>query len=1677
MQVKHTHLCGFKATNDTFISRAKLFRKVGFGSIITFSLLILAILSPIYIKFSGVEAVSGTANPSTTTLSLNVVDNLLSLDLSPTSSYGTFASSSPASIQVSTNNVSGYTLSIKSNVVDTSDSNAVSNATNLVNTVDSTKVISSISTATSSSAFSTNTNTQYNNKWGYLPSKLNSLTNTNYLPSPSYNEATILNTTTCANGITSASCTTSATDTYTITLGARVDSTLPTGSYEHDFVLIAVGNPINYSITYHANDGADGANTTNMPTPNPQTGNADTSTTSVVLSTTKPRRQGYELKGWCSVVPTADSTYPDDQNCTGEGAVLYQPGADYGIDQTTTNIVDLYATWWQPNLLKLNEAHATMQQMSPMACYNSVAYSKNNADANHTPYDASTNPNGYHSATLTDNRDGTTRNYNIVKMPDGLCWMTDNLNLGADSEITLTSANTDLADGTTFTLPASDATTFSTSTAQANLNTATILHDITIPDYTVNSQTYSGKKASYYSYAAATADISTYSKTSGAIVTTSICPKGWDLPTDYQYMNLRNIGGYNIDQYHYANASYANYGRNAGDTPYSFTYGGYQKAAIPAGTTLTSSNLNTYFNYGTSYGYYWTARNYNNSYGYSTYVYSNGLYNSTGSYQYKYYKEMIRCVAGNGTATINYDGNGTTEYPVTGTTTSQVDVEINSTMTKANGFTRTGWAFNGWNTKADGSGIAIAANVASTTPLSNLGLADGDTITLYAQWNPLYTITYNSNYSGGPAAKTQTIILTNNPSTGTETGTLAAYNQFTRTGYKIKSWNTDSTGSGTDYLVSTTYTVPAGSGPGDGITLYAQWVPVFSLIYNGNGADSTATDGTMTNIKHTNVAEGDYVDLFASNYKRTGYGFAGWSLTQVSTTSASDINSAVAAGTLKIYGPNETFHPDSTFSTYADSNKNVTLYAVWVAPETDGSSNPLYFQDFDFTNTTYSSMPNGSIIALTDNRDNDVYLVAKLADGNWWMAENLRLDDSATLTTANTNNPLNDGANVTLTQAWWSTSSVTLGSSTTANHLSPSLLNKLTGNTYASWTTWCMATYGANVPKCYDQSMLNTWNKLHITNTATSGYTYTYSPSAFNYVTTATQTSPSHTNLDNSIYSYGNYYNWYSATAGNGTSSKSSGNVAGDLCPTGWHLPYGNNGTGTGGGKTSGGFAYLDTLLESPDGSHGTGAIQSTSIASQRWRVYPNNFIYSGYYGSSAYERGSRGGYWSSSAYYNNGAYVLYFNSSNVTPGSGSVYKYYGFSVRCVTDDSYTIVYDGNGATAGSMTANGVEIKYAGVHEGDTIDLYAPNYKKDGYGFVGWSPSPTATVGGSAPIYGPNETIAAPSYETYKSAPRRVTLYAIWMAKDATNTMQTFNSSNRCNSMPQATYNNGTITVPSGSIIALEDERDGNVYTIAKLADGNCWMTENLRLDNTATITTANTNNPLNDGTNVILKNDYANNLISNKLSATSDTWCGNSDAACEDQTILNTNNTNLGGKNASGADLISTPGYPINSDTSGQNGSTFSWYSYGNYYNWYSATAGNGTYSKSSGNVDGDLCPTGWHLPYGGSGTSGTNIGGTSGGFSYLDKQMDGTGSTQSTSVASNKWRMFPNNFIYSGFWNGSSASNRGYYGYYWSSLAYNNYGAYYLNFRSSSVDPGEYSHNKYNGFTVRCVAGGSGS
>lgn len=345
-------------------------------------------------------------------------------------------------------------------------------------------------------------------------------------------------------------------------------------------------------------------------------------------------------------------------------------------------------------------------------------------------------------------------------------------------------------------------------------------------------------------------------------------------------------------------------------------------------------------------------------------------------------------------------------------------------------------------------------------------------------------------------------------------------------------------------------------------------------------------------------------------------------------------------------------------------------------------------------------------------------------------------------------------------------------------------------------------------------------------------------------------------------------------------------------------------------------------------------------------------------------------------------------------------------------------------SNAGTDTVEGTMADQIVGTSATSATLQGYNYKRSGYAFLGWSTQEDPTID-TTNIYGPMQTIAFDALIT-----EGLNLYAVWLPKSTEYTMQTFSDS-VCSSKltVPATYNAtmGTFGVSEKTFIALEDTRDSNVYVVGKLTDGKCWMLENLRLGNSVTISSANTHSPISSFTS---------------LSTSSNSWCTENSTSCVNQKKLNTNNMNMNG--------------PYTSN----------WYGYGNYYNWYSATAGNGTYSKSSGSVTGDLCPKNWKLPIGGQVTE-------KGSFYGLANLI---GATSSNATSSNKMRQFPNNFVYSGYWEEfDSAKQRGTVGVYWSSTTYNNTNEYVyeLLFNATSIYPGTYYNSKYYGLSVRCVTG----
>ena len=294
------------------------------------------------------------ANSSTPSLSLVVADNAdnVSLNIASINSNGTFRTSDTSSnnIEVSTTNYTGYTLGIAASV---ENENALSyTSSDSATTYEIPSIVSSVSADNyADNAYAAANG--LNNTWGYKPSTLydsvndTNVANTNYLPAPTSTSAqTVIAKTHTATG-------SGATDGYNIAIGARIDRSTVPGNYTNTFVITAVTNLTPYSITYDQNTTD---TVSNMPNPNPQSGNVDATTTSIVLASA-PSRAGYIFKGWCTV------SVEDDADCTG---IEYSAGGTYNIDYVTgNNTFTLYARW--EDMLANKKYKITVADPSPFA--------------------------------------------------------------------------------------------------------------------------------------------------------------------------------------------------------------------------------------------------------------------------------------------------------------------------------------------------------------------------------------------------------------------------------------------------------------------------------------------------------------------------------------------------------------------------------------------------------------------------------------------------------------------------------------------------------------------------------------------------------------------------------------------------------------------------------------------------------------------------------------------------------------------------------------------------------------------------------------------------------------------------------------------------------------------------------------------------------------------------------------------------------------------------------------------------------------------------------------------------------------------------------------------------------------------------------------------------------------
>lgn len=744
------------------------------------------------------------------------------------------------------------------------------------------------------------------------------------------------------------------------------------------------------------------------------------------------------------------------------------------------------------------------------------------------------------------------------------------------------------------------------------------------------------------------------------------------------------------------------------------------------------------------------------------------------------------------------------------------------------------------------------------------------------------------------------------------------------------------------------------------------------ICYDKNdNSEEKSSNGKKKEMEDQEVEDDSRAVLLAPKFKREGYGFVGWN-------TSSDGN-----GTF--YGPNETIDTGDL------SQSGLTLYAIWLA-----SSGSL--QGW----TKCETMSIGDRIALTDSRDGNVYVVTKLPDGVCWMTENLRLDlsdSNVQITVGNTNNP---------TESFM----------VAANAHPDSSLAFCTNDS----------------DSCVNRVQ---YNNIHTQMTE-----------------------------ENATYEYGIYYNWYTATAGNGTRSftNTSGTAEGDICPKGWHLPTGNAG---------GDLTKLDIALG------GTGKnVKNSTNASEMWRTFPVNTTFSGVFKGGVLDGlRSTGNYQASTANSTIRSNNLWMTIDSVNVSANGDYKYRGQTMRCMAVNTFTVEFDkntkeevtdlmpsqtfirgmgqnllkntmkvvGNETTGYVFTgwntqADGKGTSFidedfvknlAGV--GETVTLYAQwqkiiyvqvamNFVGDGVGSVSLVndkilESFTVTENGQSVklVSGQAYDLSMMLLSHYDFVGWSVDSGKLGSATDNPTTFTpdknatlTITTEERLNLLylQDMDYNSCSTT---GTI--AYDKRDGQEYLVKKLADGECWMLDSLRLG------AVELEEPISsENTNISVNNNFVLPASSNIGSYT------------EPKIMTGYSET-----------IVATSGAG-----SGKRGV---------YYNYCAASGGTLCSDNSLEEIEEDICPAGWRLPDGNK---------TTGEFFNLYGAYGSNASKVLTELST----------TLSGYFNAASKTfyNVGKDGYYWSSTHYNANKSFMLDATSSKFNYGG-GGLRNNGLSIRCI------
>ena len=325
--------------------------------------------------------------------------------------------------------------------------------------------------------------------------------------------------------------------------------------------------------------------------------------------------------------------------------------------------------------------------------------------------------------------------------------------------------------------------------------------------------------------------------------------------------------------------------------------------------------------------------------------------------------------------------------------------------------------------------------------------------------------------------------------------------------------------------------------------------------------------------------------------------------------------------------PNTGSSISTTYQTYISPAQPAGTYSgkvryTLVHPSTNPA--PIPMQDIDIIKSHLVNI--GDSMQAIDRRDNKVYWIAKLADGNIWMTQNLDLDLDATKTYT--------PADTDITANW-----------TPAR----STIN-FTGTSVSGWARDYYSPYSANPGDIYY-------------------YTSGTDDDDIFYSSLSDCVSAGHS--DCAYYHAGNYYNWSAAVASNDTSAITGDytNATTSVCPAGWKLPSNRvNGESAieGNIQLAPIASYSNILGEYSTGSLPGGHFDYLSDGFNAIRAAPLWFNRSGSISSGSLNNPAYwGNYWSSTTNGNYDAYELRVEYVSLDPAV-TITRSAGLSIRCM---------------------------------------------------------------------------------------------------------------------------------------------------------------------------------------------------------------------------------------------------------------------------------------------------------------------------------------------------------------------------------------------------------------------------